>query len=166
MYVSCSSFPNKPEGYRCGYRIVSDSCCWSNCKLYPHHVVNVEFNLERKAMSFPAKTTPYYSQDAYKALILRTIEQINSLSTVKGGEYAGDDDRLANFRRNAEALGVSMETCLMVYAGKHWDSLQQFVKDLSTGKDRPRSEPLSGRADDLIVYLILFKAMLEERGQA
>lgn len=108
----------------------------------------------------------HYTQAQYKKLVENTIDKITSLSKIKGGEYSGDDDRLANFRRNALALGVSPETCLMVYAGKHWDSIQQFVKDMNQGKERTRSEPLSGRADDLIVYLILFKAMLEERGQS
>lgn len=106
-----------------------------------------------------------YSPVQWDKLLTRTIDSIKALATTKGGEYSGDDDRLANFRRNAAALGIPMETCWAVYAGKHWDSIQQYVKDLSTGRERVRSEPMSGRADDLIVYLLLFKAMLEERGE-
>lgn len=103
-----------------------------------------------------------YSQDKYEDLIAKTIDNINSLSTLKGGEYAGDIDRLANFRRNAQSLGLLMDQVWAVYAGKHWDAIQQYVQDIATGKTRVRSEPIEGRADDLIVYLILFKAILEE----
>ena len=104
-----------------------------------------------------------YEQKQWDLLLEETIAQIKHLALAKGGEYSGDDDRLANFRRNAAALGLSMEHVWAVYAAKHWDAIMQFVQDLSTGKVRQRSEPLEGRADDLIVYLILLKAMLEER---
>jgi hypothetical protein len=58
-----------------------------------------------------------------------------------------------------------METVWAVYAGKHWDAIQQFIKDQRNGKERERLEPIEGRVDDLLVYLLLFKAMLQERGQ-
>lgn len=104
-----------------------------------------------------------YSHERYAQLIDETIQKITTLSKLKGGEYAGDQDRLANFRRNAIALGLPMESVWAVYAAKHWDAVMQFVMDLNTGKTRERMEPISGRVDDLIVYLILFKAILEER---
>lgn len=107
-----------------------------------------------------SKTFPHAR---YDALVEETIATLKKLGQLKGGEYAGDDDRLANFRRNAEALGVPMETVWAVYAAKHIDAVMQFVKDLQTGKTRERLEPLSSRLDDIIVYCILFKAMLEER---
>jgi hypothetical protein len=105
-----------------------------------------------------------YSHDRYNTIIEATIANIKSLSLLKGGEYAGDVDRLANFRRNAANLDVPMETVWAVYAAKHWDAINQYVKDVASGKVRPRSEGISGRADDLIVYLILFKAMCDEKG--
>jgi len=104
-----------------------------------------------------------YSHERYALLIDKTIQEITKLSKLKGGEYAGDSDRLANFRRNALALGLPMESVWAVYAAKHWDAVMQFVMDLNTGKTRERLEPISGRIDDLIVYLILFKAILDER---
>jgi hypothetical protein len=104
-----------------------------------------------------------YSHDAYAKLVETTVAKIKELSTVKGGEYAGDLDCLANFRRNAERLGLTMESIWAVYCNKHIDSINQYVSDLQAGKTRPRSESISGRADDVIVYMILFKAMVEER---
>lgn len=106
-----------------------------------------------------------YSHERYNQLIAETVEKIKQLSILKGGEYAGDHDRLANFRRGGERIAIPMETTWWVYANKHWDAITQFVQDLNWGKKRERMESLAGRADDLIVYLILFKAMLEEREQ-
>ncbi len=88
---------------------------------------------------------------------------MKELGTLKGGEYAAEIDRLDNFRRNGVDCGVTMETCWRIYAGKHWDAITTYVRDLQTGKSRQRLETLDGRVDDLLVYLILFKCMLVER---
>lgn len=104
-----------------------------------------------------------YSHKKYEELVDDTIYNIKNLSLLKGGEYAGDVDRLANFRRNAANLDLTMEQVWAVYAAKHWDAVMQYVKDVSVGKKRERMESISGRLDDLIVYAILMKAMVDER---
>lgn len=108
--------------------------------------------------------TSDYPQLAFSQLVEQTVKNVQELATLKGGEYAGDGDRLANFRRNANNLDLTMEQVWAVYASKHWDAINQYVKDMAKGVARQRLESISGRADDLIVYLILFKAMVEERG--
>lgn len=102
-------------------------------------------------------------QNTYDKLVAETWETIQELGKKKGGEYSGDHDRLANFKRNGERLGLPMETIWAVYATKHWDAITQYCNDLQHGITRPRMEGITGRCDDLIVYLILFKAMLIER---
>jgi len=105
-----------------------------------------------------------YSFDRFNNLIESTVAEIQKLASVKGGEYtAGKEDRLDNFRRQAIELEVPMELIWKVYAQKHWDALSTYVNDIVHGRDRPRSEPITGRADDIIVYLILFKAICDER---
>lgn len=106
--------------------------------------------------------TRIYKLSDYDALVKSTFDKIVELGIKKGGEYAGDSDRLANFRRNAEAVGIDYRTIWRVYAGKHWDAITQYIKDCQEGKTRDRMEGIDGRVDDLIVYLLLFKAMLEE----
>ncbi len=85
---------------------------------------------------------------------------------MKGAEYAGDENRLENFVRNAIALGLEPEQVWAVYAGKHWDAIVQYIKDMQTGKERTRSESIEGRMDDMIVYLLLGKAMYRARHSA
>ncbi len=106
-----------------------------------------------------------FNQERYAIVVEETIRQIERLRTLKGGEYAGDDDVLANFRRNGLALELPMEAIWHTYTAKHFDAIVQYIKDILHGKTRERAEPLSGRVDDMIVYLILFKAMLIERGE-
>jgi len=103
--------------------------------------------------------------ETYGKLLAETFETVTKLGKLKGAEYSGDQDRLANFRRNSIDLDLPMEVIWRVYAAKHWDAIGQFIRDLLDGMQRPRMETLDGRCDDLIVYLILFKAMLLERGE-
>lgn len=107
----------------------------------------------------------YYPIPRYNEIVEDTIEKIKSLGILKGGEYAGDEDRLANFRRNAERWNMTMEQVWGIYVSKHFDAVVQYVDDLAEGKERVRAEPLAGRIDDIIVYMLLFKAMLDERGE-
>lgn len=107
-----------------------------------------------------------FSPKKFEALVLKTNKELARLADVKGGEYSGVVDRLANFRRVGAATGVNKETALMVYMTKHWDALQTYVKDLQTGTERPRSEALAGRVHDLMVYSLLLLAMLEEGADA
>ena len=111
----------------------------------------------------PRNPAPRYSHERYAQLVEETITNLKKLGELKGGEYAGDSDRLANFRRNAAALALPMESIWAVYCAKHWDAVMQYVQDINSDKDRIRLEPISGRLDDIIVYCILFKAMIEER---
>lgn len=106
-----------------------------------------------------------FSHSEWDQLVEETVDKINELAKKKGGEYAGDIDRLANFRRNGERLGLPMEVIWAVYCNKHIDAVNQYIADLNSGKERDRLEPIEGRVDDILVYLILFKAMLRERSE-
>ena len=106
-----------------------------------------------------------FTHREYNDLLEKIFKQITFLAQTKGDEYAHGDDRLDNFRRNGLDCGVPMEVCWRIYAGKHWDSLTTYIKDLQTGTKRQYSEDISGRALDLIVYLTLFIAMVKERQQ-
>lgn len=105
---------------------------------------------------------PNFSHDDWEYLLENTFSEIRNLAKLKGGEYSGDTDRLANFRRNSAALGLPMETIWAVYAAKHWDAIMQYIRDEQTATKRERLESIEGRVDDLLVYALLFKAMLAE----
>jgi hypothetical protein len=104
-----------------------------------------------------------YTMEQWDNLLANSVAKIKELSKLKGGEYAGNHDRLANFRDEAKALDLPMETIWCIYVNKHWCAVKQYVKDLQHGTTRPRMESINGRLDDIIVYSLLFKAMIEER---
>ena len=93
----------------------------------------------------------------FRCLIDSVYLSLIDLTTTKGEEYSRDADQLANFKRQAEELNATPEKILMVYLNKHLDSIKSFVK---TGK--VHSEPIEGRIDDAILYLILLKGIVQD----
>lgn len=105
-------------------------------------------------------------QSEFEALVDGTVSDIKRLLVVKGGEYAGSADRLANFKRGAQLVGVTPLQCLFIYLSKHYDAVATYVRDDASGEARPRSESIEGRLDDLINYCILGKALIIENREA
>jgi hypothetical protein len=101
-------------------------------------------------------------RDELNNIITNTFDNIKSLSTNKGHEYSGEKDALSNFKRHAETIGITPLQVWEVYAGKHYDSICTFIKDHANNIDRKLTEPIDGRIDDLIVYLLLLKALIQE----
>jgi hypothetical protein len=87
-----------------------------------------------------------------------TLERLIELTRSKGREYANSDDQLANFKRLSTQLGPSPAAIAYVYLAKHLDSIQSHIRS----PERDLSEPIAGRIDDAILYLILLKALLDE----
>lgn len=106
------------------------------------------------------------NQDQFTKLVDDTFTDCRNLLVVKGGEYAGSDDRLANFKRGAALTGCTPEQVLLVYLSKHYDSYCTYVKTKAAGNVRASSEPITGRLDDLINYCLLAKALFCEAGDA
>lgn len=89
--------------------------------------------------------------------------RLHALSASKGEEYKRrDDNQFANFERGAQALGLTREQVLMVYLSKHLDSITTFVKDHAVGQKFEYAEPVTGRIDDAILYLLLLRGMVTE----
>lgn len=90
-------------------------------------------------------------------------ERLKALTASKGEEYKRrEDNQFANFERGAQALGLTREQVLMVYLSKHMDSIVTYVKDRAAGQERQYAEPISGRIDDAILYLLLLRGMTVE----
>lgn len=101
-------------------------------------------------------------QEDFAKVVESTFLECKALLGLKGGEYAGSADRLANFKRGAALAGVTPLQCLFIYLSKHYDAVSTFVRDEAEGKQRPRSEPIDGRLDDMINYCLLAKALISE----
>ena len=96
-----------------------------------------------------------------QALAEALFEDCLQLLRDKGKAYSGDKDALANFKINAERMGLSKYQIWAVYFNKHIDSINNAVKD-NPDKPADKTEGLSGRIVDAINYLIILKALLTE----
>lgn len=102
------------------------------------------------------------NQTEFEALCEEIQRDTVDILVLKGREYAGSADRLANFKRNAALSGVDPLTVLHVYMAKHWDSFSTFVRDTQKGEVPELSEPIRGRLYDLINYAVLAIALIED----
>ena len=102
------------------------------------------------------------NQADFSKLVDGIVKDCHELLVVKGGEYAGSEDRLANFKRGAALTGCTPLQCLFIYMSKHYDAVATYVRDEAAGTTRPRSEAIDGRLNDLINYAILAQALVQE----
>lgn len=99
--------------------------------------------------------------------IMRKFLDTEVLPTLaaKNVEYSqGDDDANANFKRLAMQLserGIDKFDVLFIYMTKHWDALVHWFKRRKTVSN----ETLRGRIVDIIGYLLILIALLEEDGK-
>jgi hypothetical protein len=93
------------------------------------------------------------------------MKRAEKLFTTKNAEYGDKTDILANFRRLADQQGVPMSTAWFFLAGKHIDTITQYVKDVRENKSRARSEPIRDRIDDMVVYSLLLLAIVAEENR-
>lgn len=121
------------------------------------------------------------NQTQLTKVIEDTLASTSALLISKGAEYASDNDRLDNFKKNATLLGLSPLQVWSVYAFKHVDAIQSYMrkvhaqynrnealyddlamKDALLLVDYKLSEPIEGRFHDAINYLFLGLAILHE----
>lgn len=98
------------------------------------------------------------TSEQFTNLVATARARQDTLLSQKGADYTRrSPDRLSNFKRNAEAIGLTPIQVWAVYAGKHWDAIMSFVK---SGK--AESESIDSRLDDLTNYLYLLEGLLKE----
>ncbi len=97
----------------------------------------------------------------FEELLATTCNTLFDLTRTKGVEYANDADQLANFKRLAQQLDLHPTAVLFVYLQKHLDSIANYVRLAQHDGSYTSSEPISGRIDDAILYLVLLKALIE-----
>jgi hypothetical protein len=98
-------------------------------------------------------------------IIADAIKRAEKLFATKNAEYGDKADILSNFRRLASQQSVPMSTAWFFLAGKHIDTITQYVKDVRENKTRARSEPIRDRIDDMVVYSLLLLAIVAEENR-
>lgn len=96
-----------------------------------------------------------------KEIIEQMIKSETEIFLAKGKSYAGNGDTLANFKRNAERLGLTKYQIWGVYFNKHIDSINNAISD-NPNEPRDNSEGLQGRIADARNYLAILLCLLIE----
>ncbi len=93
------------------------------------------------------------------ALFDEHFQKITELSRSKGADYASEYDRLSNFKDQAAKLGLTPYQVWAVYANKHWDAINAFVRN----NGQLESEPIESRVHDIIVYSFLLLGLIQDK---
>jgi len=101
----------------------------------------------------------------FDELVNQTIRETAQLLVEKGAEYAGGADRLGNFKRGAQHIGITPLQVALIYTSKHFDAISTYIRNDAQGMEQILSEPIEGRLNDLINYAILIKALIKEHTQ-
>jgi hypothetical protein len=91
------------------------------------------------------------------SVIDSTFQEILELNKRKGHDYAGDDDALSNFKETGKRKGIKPEQVLGVHLDKHLSAIDTYIRE-----GQVESEPIEGRIDDAILYLLLLKGLVME----
>jgi hypothetical protein len=96
---------------------------------------------------------------AKMAELMRSVfdKEIIALREAGQKEYAHDEDNaFANFDRAAADLGLDRKMILWIFAMKHRDGIASYLRG-----HRSQREDVRGRINDLIVYLMLLRGMID-----
>ena len=98
----------------------------------------------------------YLGDDVFAARFLDCMDIIRT----KNADYTqgtAKRDRVAAFRRIAGDVNITMKQAWAVFAQKHWGAVMKFVKD-----GQVESEPIDGRINDMINYMVLLGAIVDD----
>lgn len=99
--------------------------------------------------------------DLRNEVIEDLLKEAASTAYAKGKAYSGEDDSLANFKRNAERLGATKYQILAIYLNKHLDSIMNAIKE---NPEFPvdSTEGMRGRIIDAVNYLTILWSLIQE----
>lgn len=98
------------------------------------------------------------SRSDVATLMDKVFKELHATREAGQKEYAHDNDNaLANFERTAKEVDTTREKVLWTFFLKHKDGVAAWIKG-----HRSQREDVRGRIKDMIVYLILLWAMVDD----
>ncbi len=93
------------------------------------------------------------------ALLMSTVfKECQETREAGQKEYAhSEENAFSNFERTGAELHISREKVLYIFAKKHWDGVLAWING-----HQSQREDVRGRIKDMIVYLILLWAMVDD----
>lgn len=98
------------------------------------------------------------SREDVKKLMESVFQECMATREEGQKEYAHkDENALANFEEEARETGITRFQVWRVFANKHWRGVTAWIRG-----HRSQREDVRGRIKDLIVYLVLLWAMIDD----
>lgn len=97
--------------------------------------------------------------EKFNEVVSRRLKIVSSLLKTKGAEYSTDVDRLHNFKRASEILGVTPAKACISFLAKHLVSIMDMVEYGKT----PSQAMIDEKFTDAINYFLLLEAVLMEQ---
>lgn len=94
----------------------------------------------------------------FNKLLNERLKKTKTVLGLKGNEYSFNNDRLHNFKVAARMLNTTVDNALWGMAMKHLVS----IEDLIHGRLANTDENVNEKIGDMINYLILLEAILDE----
>jgi hypothetical protein len=98
------------------------------------------------------------TKDFNELIINPTIAVIQNIFVTKGRDYAGDDDRLFNFKDTGKKYNVSPFQALALYRDKHSRVIEKFLRG-----EEIKGEPIQEKIIDEIAYDLLLLGLIWEK---
>lgn len=115
---------------------------------------------ETKEQDLLAYLTAYLGDPVFARRFADCIDLIKA----KNSDYTGGQakrDRIAHFREAARDLDLPILKIWQVFTRKHWSAIQKFVNGGTL-----ESEPVDGRINDIINYMVLLGAIIDDKKDA
>jgi hypothetical protein len=98
--------------------------------------------------------------EEFDVLFELRVKALRETGKTKGLKYTeGSGDRLDNFKREAEAIGLTPLQVWSVYFGKHLSAAKHYIK---TGKNIGE-DVCNTHVHDCIMYLFLLEGLIKEQ---
>lgn len=94
----------------------------------------------------------------FEKIVAERVQTIWTTLKIKGEEYSDEEDRLENFKQAGKLQQSSPEQALLGFVAKHVVAIYSFADTDAT------AEQWEEKITDIINYMILLDALLQERG--
>lgn len=98
----------------------------------------------------------------FNKVVTTTLAKCERTLTTKAEEYAGEQDRLHNFKQAGHLQQTTPETALGGMLSKHIVSVFDMIRDVEAGQSHS-IEQWDEKLGDAINYLLLLKGLVIER---
>lgn len=102
------------------------------------------------------------SQEDVARIMELVFTECQELRKAGQKEYAHDpNNALRNFESLSKDLNITRESVLWIYVRKHLDGILAYINGYKSQR-----ESVKGRINDVIVYLVLLRCMVEENDKS